>query len=58
VETNVLFSVQIRAKGEEELSKGSPMNSLMDPIKLKAFNWMLHQLPLGDISLRQEGKLA
>ncbi|KAF7078566.1 hypothetical protein CFC21_082979 [Triticum aestivum] len=27
----------IRAKGSDKLSKGSPMNSLMDPIKLKTF---------------------
>ncbi|VAI56440.1 unnamed protein product [Triticum turgidum subsp. durum] len=27
----------IRAKGGDKLSKGSPMNSLMDPIKLKTF---------------------
>ncbi|KAM0857784.1 hypothetical protein ACQ4PT_048252 [Festuca glaucescens] len=29
--------ITIRAKGWNKLSKGSPMNSLMDPIKLKTF---------------------
>ena len=29
--------ITIRAKGGDKLSKGSPMNSLMDPIKLKTF---------------------